>query len=75
MEYIAKITEEQANLLRGNPYATDSFFNPVLDCDGDWIISSQEIENCENPIYSWVKDLQQTLWCGPYIPISGFTMN
>ena len=39
MEFIAKLTEEQKNLLSGQQYTRDSYFNPIKDCNDDWIIS------------------------------------
>ena len=33
------------------------YFNPVQDGNGDWIISTQEIDNNTNPDVIWVKDL------------------
>lgn len=75
MEQIAKISELQANTLTGQMYSIDCYFNPVKDCDDDWIISEQEITQCDNPIFLWVKDLPLTPWCGPYVPISGSTIN
>ena len=73
MEKVAKITFLEAQDLIGQMYAPDSFFNPVQECDGSWIITIQEIEQCVNPEFEWVKYLPLTDWCGPYIPVSGTT--
>lgn len=76
MEQVAIITEPQYLELVGQEYTTDSYFNPVLDCTGNWIISSQEIDNCTNPNFQWVKSLVLIDWCGPYVgPPSGTTVN
>ena len=76
MEKVAKITELEAQDLMGQEYALASYFNPVKDCNDQWIISSQEIDNCVNPTFSWVKQLILSDWCGPYVgPPSGTTEN
>jgi hypothetical protein len=75
MEQVAIITQEQSDLIRGQEYATASYFNPVKDCNDKWIITIQEIEQTTNPEYLWVKDLGLIDWCGPYVPISGSTLN
>jgi hypothetical protein len=44
MEQVAIISQQQYELLIGQQYTEDSFFNPVKDCLNNWIISEQEIE-------------------------------
>jgi hypothetical protein len=75
MTKVAIITTEQYDLLVGQFYANDSMFNPVKDCNENWIISEQEIEFCTNASFYWVKDLPLIDWCGPYIPVTGVTEN
>jgi hypothetical protein len=75
MEEVAIITEQQADTLRGQLYEPVSYFNPIQDCNGNWIISQQEIENCVNPDFLWIKQLSLINWCGPYVPVSGGTEN
>ena len=38
-------------------YAPDSYFNPIIDANSNWIISIEEMEYCVNPEFLWVKDL------------------
>ena len=38
------------------------------------LFPEQEINQCDNVNLQWVKNLTLTNWCGPYIPISGYTM-
>jgi len=52
------LTKEQFKLIAGEQYAKDSYFNPVLDADGDIVISEEEVEQCDNE-FKWVKDLPQ----------------
>jgi hypothetical protein len=65
MIQVAILTEEEKNQLVGQQYAPDSYFNPILDADNNWVISREEMEFCVNPDYLWVKDLDLV----PYNPI------
>ena len=56
-ELVALLTETQKDELIGQLYAPDSYFNPIQDADGNWVISTQEQEFCTNPEFLWVKDL------------------
>ena len=51
---VALLTDEQAEQLKGQLYAPDSYFNPIQDADDNWIISTQEQEQCS---IDWVKEL------------------
>ena len=51
------LTKQQFKLIVGEQFAPDSFFNPVLDADGDMVISEEEVEQCDNPDFKFVKDL------------------
>lgn len=51
------LTKQQLKLIVGEQFAPDSFFNPVLDADGDRVISEEEVEQCDNPDFKFVKDL------------------
>lgn len=55
--YVGLLTLEQKNDLVGQLYMTDVFFFPIQDVNGNWIISTQEIDHCVNPDYMWVRDL------------------
>ena len=48
---------EQRDLLEGQNYAVDSYFNPIQDDNNNWIISTQEIDMCDNTDCLWVKNL------------------
>jgi hypothetical protein len=65
---IAKITQQQADLLAGQEYAPACHYNPVQDCTGDWIISIEEIQQTINTEYLWVKELPLSEWCGNTFP-------
>jgi len=49
---------EQKNEIEGQLYAPDSFFNPIQDLNNNWIISTQEMNECIVEEFMWVKDLQ-----------------
>lgn len=59
---VAQLTIEQAKQLRNTEYITDNFFNPIQDVNGNWIISLEEVDQCD---IEWVKLLPLI----PYEPI------
>ena len=56
------LTKEQFQLIVGQELTNDSFFNPVLDADGDRVISEEEADQCYNPDIKLVKDLPYKEW-------------
>ena len=54
---VGLLTLEQKEDITGQQYALDSYFNPIQDLSGNWIISTTEIDDCVNVLYVWVKDL------------------
>jgi hypothetical protein len=65
MELVAKITINQKDSLIGQLVQPSWYFNPVQDCDDNWIISEEEINNSIYPENMWVKDLPKIEWCKP----------
>jgi hypothetical protein len=63
-----QLTIEQKDLLVGQFFAASSMFNPVQDVNGDWFISEQEVNQCVNPDFIWVKSLPQMAYTPPPIP-------
>jgi hypothetical protein len=57
LTYVGLLTELQKNEIVGQLYAPDSYFNPIQDLNNNWIISVEEMEQCVNPSFLWVKDL------------------
>ncbi|CAB4204230.1 hypothetical protein UFOVP1393_36 [uncultured Caudovirales phage] len=55
--YVGLLTEQQKNSLLIQQYAHDSYFNPIQDLNDNWIISIEEMINCVNEEFMWVKDL------------------
>ena len=64
MIQVGLLTVEQKDEIQGKEYAPDSFFNAIQDASDNWIISQEEMNQCVNPLYIWVKDLLLI----PYIP-------
>ena len=57
LTYVGLLTELQKDELVGQWYAPDSYFNPIEDADNNWVISQEEMNQCVNPDFLWVKDL------------------
>jgi hypothetical protein len=62
-QYIAVLTEAQAIELTGQEYTDYSYFNPII-LNSEWAITIEEIVNCTNEQFMWVKDLPLI----PYFP-------
>lgn len=54
---VGLLTIEQKNEILGQLYAPDSYFNPIQDINNNWVISTQEMEECIVEEFIWVKDL------------------
>ena len=54
---VGLLTLAQKNEIEGKEFAPDSFFNPILDANNNWVISIQEMEQATIPPYQWVHDL------------------
>jgi len=57
MIQVGLLTEIQKDELVGQLYDLDSYFNPIQDIDDNWIISTEEMQQNENPNFTWVRDL------------------
>ena len=55
--YVGLLTIEQKNNLLLQWYAPDCYFNPIQDLNDNWVISVEEMANCTNADFMWVKDL------------------
>ena len=54
---VGLLTLAQKNEIEGKQFAPDSFFNPILDANNNWVISIQEMEQATIPPYEWVHKL------------------
>jgi hypothetical protein len=69
-QLVAILTIHQKDSLVGQLVCSDVYFNPTLDVNQDWFISSEEIDNSIYPEHEWVKDLTLSVYAGPYVPPS-----
>jgi hypothetical protein len=72
---VGLLTLIEMEAVEGKEYTTDSYFNPIQDLQGNWVISTQEMDQCTNSDYMWVKQLPLIEWTGYYAPTSGSTLN
>lgn len=52
---VGLLTLEQKELIHGQPYSADSYFNEIQDINDNWVISIEEIRDCD---LQWVKELE-----------------
>lgn len=52
---VGLLTELQKDEIKGQAYSADSYFNPIQDINNNWVISIEEIRDCD---LQWVKDLE-----------------
>lgn len=50
------LTEQQYNDIIDLEYKPNQYFNPILDDDSRWVISTEEVNQCD---INWVKNLPQ----------------
>jgi hypothetical protein len=54
---VGLLTTEQKKEITSQLYAEDSYFNMIQDINDNWVISTEEMQQCINPNFLWVKDL------------------
>jgi hypothetical protein len=59
---VGLLTEQQKDLLVGQLFAPDSYFNPLQDINLNWIISVEEMEQTITLEFIWVKELPLILY-------------
>jgi hypothetical protein len=68
--YVGLLTDQQKNDLLVQWYAPDCYFNPIQDLNDNWIISVEEMVNCVNREFIWVKDLPLIIYeAKPFPPL------
>jgi len=60
--YVGLLTETQKDSLLLQWYAPDCYFNPIQDLNDNWVISVEEMANCVNDEFMWVKELPLILY-------------
>ena len=56
--YVGLLKVAQKDLLVGQMFDEDSYFNPIQDNKDNWIISIEEIEQNINREFDWLHDLE-----------------
>ena len=69
------LTIQEKESLIGQFVQDNWAYNPILDCNNNWIISTEEINNSIYPQNEWVKTLPLIEWCAEPITSSGSTIN
>jgi hypothetical protein len=59
---VVKLTQPQAESLQGVEVVPSNFFNPIIDKDGNYVISIEERDQCS---IEWVKACEEI----PYNPV------
>ena len=54
---VRQLTLEQKDLLIGQMWNNQTFFNPTQDANENWFISNEEVNGCEKEEFLWVKEL------------------
>ena len=60
--YVGLLSIAQKDLLVGQLFDEDSYFNPIQDNNDNWIISIEEIEQNQNLSFGWLQDLEMILF-------------
>lgn len=60
--YVGLLSIAQKDLLVGQLFDEDSYFNPIQDNEDNWIISIEEIEQNQNPSFVWLQDLEMIIF-------------
>ena len=54
------LTAEQKDQLVGQTYDGVQFFNPIQDADNNWVISNEEVAQCNHQgMVEWIHDLAE----------------
>ena len=60
--YVGLLSIAQKDLLVGQLFDEDSYFNPIQDDANNWIISIEEIEQNQNPEFGWLQNLEMIIF-------------
>lgn len=55
---VVRISIEQKDLLIGEKWNDEAFFNPTLDADNEWFVSIQEVYGCNKPEFQWLRQCE-----------------
>ena len=57
MTQVRQLTVAQKDQLVGQKWNANTIFNPVLDADGEWFISNEEVDGYMGIDFPWVNAL------------------
>lgn len=57
MIQVGLLTEQDKNKLLKKAFKKDSYFNPIQDANNNWIISVEEIAQCEDASFNFIKNI------------------
>lgn len=57
-----KLSTQQKEQITNQTYSDNCYFNPIEDINGDFFITQEEIDNCINPNFLWVKQLELNIY-------------
>ena len=60
---VGLLTLAQKDLLVGTMYVPDVFYNPIEDCNDNWVISTQEMALTTDPAFGFIKNLTLITYC------------
>lgn len=55
---IYKLTEGQKDILIGKELTNGLFFNPIQDANNTWVLSIEEVNQCNKEEFMWIKELE-----------------
>ena len=55
---VYKIKNEDYNKIKGQAYAPDMHFNPIVDINGNWVISIEELNGIVFPEFLYLSEQQ-----------------
>jgi len=57
---VRQLTLEQKDILVGQKWNNEAFFNPTLDANGNWFISNEEVNGCTHEgVTEWIHTLEE----------------
>jgi hypothetical protein len=57
MTQVGLLTIAQKDLLIGQMWQPNTYFNPIQDLNDNWVLSIQEMQGNTNPDFTWVSEL------------------
>lgn len=63
MKKVRLLTIQEKDNLIGQLYCASSYFNPLQDCNDNWFISNEEVNECIYPQFSWINNLPEIDYC------------